>query len=150
MPTRTQDEVVTEPLDAAEIKHDYKLTRPWLSRDLVTLLLGGIILAIAAGTILYLADLAAAGASAQAATLAFTGAALVLAFVQWRNAVDERSFDTLYGRLELVNKQLLETWQLERALARESDDPTWEDNSEMPFRYYVFTELDTLEVAIEK
>jgi len=106
----------------------------------------GVLLAIAfvAGLIGVLkASLSADGAVALVAVV-LTLAGLLVALLQWRNGLAEKAFDALYARIALANKMRLEAFQ-----GVETDEEALTQHEEL-YKFYVFTEIDSLEYALRR
>src|SRR5207248_7326597 len=100
---------------------------------------------------------AAAAAAIGAATHRLTGqsavalgavgisvAGLLVALLQWRNGLAEKAFDALYQRIALANQMRLE------AFGNLSDEETVASERKEPYRFFVYSEIDSLEYAARR
>lgn len=127
-------------LSARQLAREYGLRVAFRPRWRGWLLATAVLLGLGAAIGLYVADrIDGETAGAAAAALAAIAAIVFNAF-ESRRAMEERSLEGLYERIDLANKLLLETKQAAGA-ARPAD---------RDFEYYVFTELDNLELAVAK
>jgi hypothetical protein len=120
------------------------ITKSWTS-NVPVLILVGLLLAVTA---------VIAGAAAtdrlnselvvSAATAMITVAGLLVAVLQWRAGLAEKALDAVYGRIDLANRMLLKATQgLET-----SDDFEIARKRPDDYRFFVFTEIDSLEYAV--
>lgn len=79
-----------------------------------------------------------------AATAMITVAGLLVAVLQWRAGLAEKALDALYGRIALANKMRL---KVSEGLGTDDD---FEIARKRPddYRFFVFTEIDSLEYAV--
>jgi hypothetical protein len=88
--------------------------------------------------------------ASQGTAAILTSGALLFGVWQWRLATTERSLDTLYARIDLANQRQLDA----HGHSRDSGNPRSRELSEnelqLFFDYFVFTEIDNLEYATQK
>jgi hypothetical protein len=112
-------------------------------------LLVGFLAASAAGAVIaaFRADVSgeiAVGFAAAGLTLA----GLLVAVLQWRAGLAEKAFDALYQRIALANEMWLKSHEA-LTKAEDGDDAERKQANEL-YRFFVFTEIDSLEYAIRR
>lgn len=122
------------------------IERSWKS-DLPIWFLGFIVVfgagfAILGKTLNWLSTENAVGLAAAVLTVA----GLLVAVMQWRHGLSEKAFDALYQRIALANEMRLDAFKEgksddEARIAREHAER---------YRFYVFTEIDSLEYAARR
>ena len=102
-----------------------------------------------------LVSLSAAGAlqvevASQGTAAILTVGALGFGVWQWRLATAEKSLDTLYARIDLANQRRLDAQGRLRESGERRGRELSEDEGDLFFDYFVFTEIDNLEYATQK
>lgn len=128
--------------DELEGLHIERSKLGWLPIGLLVVLLAALIvsgaLAVATGTMtgqLFVSLLAT--------SIAVVG--VLVAVLQWRLGLSEKAFDALYARIGLANEMRLKAEEG----AKEDDDAAKARNEER-YRFFVFTEIDSLEYAVRR
>jgi hypothetical protein len=80
------------------------------------------------------------------AAAVLTVAGLLVAVLQWRQGLAEKAFDALYQRIALANRMRLEAFQ---DAETQGDDEVARKHPEL-YRFFVFTEIDSLEYAARR
>jgi hypothetical protein len=101
-----------------------------------------------------LVSLSAAGdlqveVASQGTAAILTVGALAFGVWQWRLATAEKSLDTLYARIDLANQRRLDAQGRLRERGERGRELS-EDEGQLFFDYFVFTEIDNLEYATQK
>lgn len=80
------------------------------------------------------------------AAAVLTVAGLFVAVLQWRLGLSEKAFDALYHRIAMANEMRLEAF---KDLGTDDEQAAGDKPSER-YRFYVFTEIDSLEYAARR
>ena len=80
------------------------------------------------------------------AAAVLTVAGLLVAVLQWRAGLSEKAFDALYERIRLANSMWLEVCKD----VDSSDESEIEGKPPERYRFFVFTEIDSLEYAARR
>jgi hypothetical protein len=117
--------------------------KPWMLRAMSV---AGAVVGVAVILVGAASDKTTEGAAAATAVLF-----AIVGLWQWRSGRHEASLDRFYERLALANELVLEAYE-SAARARQAGpgDDLATKVAENVFRYYVYTEIDNLEYAIEK
>lgn len=108
-----------------------------------------------AGLLLLAAGSAAVGAATHSlsmqtavglAAAVLTVAGLFVAVLQWRLGLSEKAFDALFDRIRLANEMRLDAF---KGLDSGDDEAAAKISSER-YRFFVFTEIDSLEHAVQR
>ena len=79
------------------------------------------------------------------AAAVLTVAGLLVAVLQWRAGLSEKAFDALYERIRLANAMWLEVC---KEIAEGDSEPSGKPPEH--YRFWVFTEIDSLEYAARR
>jgi hypothetical protein len=117
--------------------------KPWMLR---VMSVAGAVVGVAVILVGVASDKTTEGAAAATAVVF-----AIVGLWQWRSGRHEASLDRFYERLALANELVLEAYEsAARARQAGAGDALATKVAENVFRYYVYTEMDNLEYAIEK
>ena len=121
-----------------ELRDKFDVAQLWRARYTPWALLAAIALGLVSWLVAWWLGSVDGRTVGTAAATTLTTGALLFAVLQWRAATSERALDKLYDRLDLANDRRLEACPDPVAKAKDL------------YTYYVFTEIDNVEYAIQK